>query len=385
MAKEDIYNFGPSDDFINSQAEMGQKTYEKQRYGRPQFGFPDISQDQVDRSRLLNVLLGAGAGVRASEGAAHPLAAIALGLGGGIQTGHNAQAQQQAAMIQRQKAEAQAAEDQLNMTPVGQVSPGMAKALKEKYGMDISDIPMGQFQKFSGLLQHSQDLENKMALIQARATQAASRGAMSPEARKLLSEISGIPEDQLPSKISEATGLGLTPKPMSTEMLKTASNIADGASDLRRAIEIYDRVDDKTRKLAAVKGVTGRAVRIANEDAQALNRLVGNAADVLTRQRTGAGLNQNEEAYYGNLLNDFYRSGGQNREALVNFLAFYDKIQTEIQSGQRGPGTHLLQRGRQQATATQGAGRVNDSPVGSIATSGGKRYQKVQGGWKELK
>lgn len=163
------YGYGPSDEYIKSQTAKGQKTYEKQRYGRPQFSFPDVSQSDVDRDRLLNVLMGASAGVRAAQGAESPFGAAAAGLGGGIQSFRAAQAQQQAAAIQRRQIEAQEAEDQLNMLPVGQVSPQMAKALQSKYGMDVSEIPMGQFQKFSGLLQHTNDLEKQLTLIQARA------------------------------------------------------------------------------------------------------------------------------------------------------------------------------------------------------------------------
>ena len=216
MAKEDIYNFGPSDDFINSQAESGQKTYEKQRYGRPQFGFPDISQDQVDRSRLLNVLMGAGGGIRAAEGAGSPLAALAMGLGGGIQTGQAAQAQQQAAQLQRRQLEAQAAEEQLNQTPVGQISPGLAKSLQAKYGMDISDIPMGQFQKFSGLLQHSQDLENKLALLQAGGEQkkaTAKAGSATKEESRLRAQLQTLTKDYRTVRDSYNTVLSVGSKP----------------------------------------------------------------------------------------------------------------------------------------------------------------------------
>ena len=216
MAKEDIYNFGPSDDFINSQAESGQKTYEKQRYGRPQFGFPDISQDQVDRNRLLNVLMGASGGIRAAEGAGSPLAALAMGLGGGIQTGQAAQAQQQAAQLQRRQLEAQATEDQLNQTPVGQVSPGIAKALQAKYGMDISDIPMGQFQKFSGLLQHSQDLENKLMLLQAGGEQKKAQakvGSAPKEEARLRGQLQALTKDYRTVRDSYNTVLSVGSKP----------------------------------------------------------------------------------------------------------------------------------------------------------------------------
>ena len=161
MATED-YDFGPPDEVINSQSEGGKKTYDKQRYGRPQFSFPNISQDQVDKNRLLDVLLGAGAGARAAEGAAHPGAAMIMGLSGGVQSARASQAQ-------RDAADRQAAKDRLDFAPVGAVAPSMAKALMDKYGMDVSEIPMGEFQKFAGLLKHTDDLEKQLILIKARA------------------------------------------------------------------------------------------------------------------------------------------------------------------------------------------------------------------------
>lgn len=159
---------GPDNDHIQAMSSQGQKTYEKARYGRPQFGFPDVSQDQVDRGRLFDVLMGAGAGAEAGAGSASPFGALARGLSGGIQTSRSAQAQREASALQRRKMDTEDAEQMLNMAPVGQVSPVMAKALMDKYGMDVSDIPMGQFQKFSGLLTKADDMEKQLALIQAR-------------------------------------------------------------------------------------------------------------------------------------------------------------------------------------------------------------------------
>lgn len=383
------FGYGPSDAFINAQSEQGQKAYERQRYGRPRFQFPDISQEQVDRNRLLNVLMGASGGVQAASGAANPLAAIALGLGGGIQAGQASQAQQQAAQLAKTQQEQAAmlnegkiAEDMLNQAPVGQVSPKIAEALKMKYGMDVADIPMGQFQKFAGLLQHSNDLERKMMEIQARARQAAT-GDLSPQALKMLSETSGIPVEELRGmKRQEVTALGLSPKPLTGEALKTYNNVSDGANDLRQAISLYDTLKPEQIKLASVQGVKGKAVRIMDEDAQRLNRLVANASDILARQRTGAAINMKEEEYYNGLLNSFYSSRGQNKEALVKFLGFYEQVQRELEAGQRGAGSQVIMRGRQRAQESQAK---TYSQTATNPQTGQKIGLNAQGQWEVIK
>jgi len=151
----------PSDDNIFSAQNQGKALAEKQRYGASRFSFPDISVSQDTRDRLFNVLMGGTAGVAAAQGAIDPIQALALGVGGGLGA-----TQAQDVRAAQQKTQQELAIQQLDITPVGQVSPQIVQALQEKYGMDISDIPMGQFQKFSGLIQRSDDLEQQNAAFQ---------------------------------------------------------------------------------------------------------------------------------------------------------------------------------------------------------------------------
>lgn len=335
------YVYGPDDSYINSQAAQGQKTYEKQRYGRPRFGFPNISQDQVDRDRLLNALLGASAGAQAANTAAHPLAALAMGLGGGISASQAGDMR-----AQRQKVQQGLQEEQLNLTPVGQAAPGMVGALRNKYGMDVSEIPLGQFQKFSGLLQHSQDLEKQMLLIRARAQQRG--GELTPQARKLLAEITGLDESELKGITgSEAQKLGLTPRPLTEGMTKLLGNVRQGVANIGEAMPLIESADSVTFKLAAIQGMKGDVLRIRNPDAQRINRLLSNASDVLTRLRTGAALNRDEEVYYGKLLNNVLRSPEENKASIVELYNFFDRAEREIEAGQRGPGAKILKSGRE--------------------------------------
>lgn len=180
------------DSVLQRGIDQGQRTYQRQRYGRPQFGFPDISQDQVDRDRLFNALIGAGMGAQAGGQGLNPLAALAMGAGAGIsapQVG-DLRAKRQAAQLSLQ-------EEQLNQAPVGAVAPGMVQALQQKYGMDVSEIPMGQFQKFSGLLQRADDLEKQLLLISARGEQSrlSQRSGGAKEESRLRSELRTLTKD----------------------------------------------------------------------------------------------------------------------------------------------------------------------------------------------
>jgi hypothetical protein len=141
--------FGPPDEYINSQADVGRKAYDKQRYGRPQFGFPDISSDQVDKDRLLNALLGAGAGAQAGAQGLSPLAALAMGAAGGIKS----QNELNDLRTQRQMTQNKLTSEQLDLTPLAAISPGLADKFKTDYGIDVANMPLAHFKQIAPLLQ----------------------------------------------------------------------------------------------------------------------------------------------------------------------------------------------------------------------------------------
>lgn len=375
---------GPSDSYINAQSEKGQKDFERQRYGRPRFQFPDVSQEQTDRNRLLNVLMGMGQGAQAAQGAAGPFAAFGMGIGGGIQGARTAMAQQDAAQLakttQEQTAmlnEGKIAEEMLNQTPIGQVSPQITQFILDKHKIDISQMPMKYAKDYISLVQKEDDLEKQLAVIKAK-QEGGSAGDMSPQALRIASRLTGIPENELPRKRAELAALGLSPKPLTGETLKTYNNISDGALDLRQALDVYDKLTPEQIKLASIQGTKGKVFRALDEDAQKLNRLVANAADILSRQRTGAAINTNEERYYGALLNDFYSSKGQNRESLAKFLAFYEKVQGEMELGMRGPGVVILNKQRMASTTPAGPALAPAAGMVTLIAPNGEPFQVPQ-------
>lgn len=306
------------------------------------------------QNTLLSALLGLQAGTKAAAQTSQlqsPFVGLLAGLGASAQVPGQVE---------------EMGIEKIGNRPVDEVSPILVQEFPE-----LSGVPLSLVHKISPLLSRQADIKSKFAMLRERASQAHGRGDLSPQARKLLSEISGIPENELIGLSGiEAQRLGITPRALSGEQEKVYQNISQGANDLERALDLFDKVDTTTRKAAAVSGIKGKALRgvTMNEQAQELSRLVDNASDVLTRQRTGAALNNYEVDYYTGLLNDWRRSDGENRKALVDFLQFYRKVMSEIESGQRGSGTRVLQRerGRQENAASVAgpASQAKADPLG---------------------
>lgn len=338
------YGFGPSDDFISSQTAKGLKTYEKQRYGRPQFSFPDISQDQVDKDRLLNVLMGAGAGVQAAGNAANPFAAAALGLGGGIQSARSNQAQQEAsriAMAQNEQAamlnEGKIAEQQLDMMPLGQVSPGLADSLKAQYGMDVADMPLGRFKQISPLLQTQVKAEEARKMFAANAELRKELANASPAMQAIMEAGMGLPPGT--ARTLKTAELGALkeqgPKPLTAELLKLKENAQDGITSISTALDLYKKSPQAVKLLGTYKGFGSDVLRAVSPEAQEFARNVDKATDVITRIRTGAALNTHEQVFYNGLVTKITQSNGQNVKAMEELLSFYQKIDADISSGKR--------------------------------------------------
>lgn len=347
MALEDQfkdYGYGPSDDFINDQTEQGQKTYEKQRYGRPRFSFPDISNDEVDRNRLLNVLLGGSAGIQASASGASPLASFALGLGGGIQSVRQHQAAQEAARFQRAQqeqtltlGEGRIAEQQLDATPLGQISPNMAAKLKEQYGMDVADMPLGRFKQISPLLQTQVKADEARKMFAANAGLRKDLANSSPAIQALFELQNNLPPGTLRSmKTAELGALKEgAAKPLSAELLKLKENAQDGITSISNALDIYKKSPQSVKLLGTYKGFGADVLRTASPEAQEFARSVDKTTDVVTRIRTGAALNAKEQEFYTGLVTKITQSNGQNIKAMEELLKFYEKINADIDAGRR--------------------------------------------------
>ena len=323
-------DFGPSDEYINTQAAAGRKTYDRVRTGKPQFGFPDISSDQVDRDKILNLLLGASAGARASQDAASPFGALAMGLGGGVSA-------PQAGDIRakRQAVQNQLTEEQINLTPVEHISPGIVQAYPELQG-----VPVGVIQKITPLLQTQEKAKQAQMMFTQNAALRRELASASPAIQALFEVQNGLPAGSLRSlKASEEAALkDQAGKPLSAELLKLKENANDGIKSLTNALSIFDKAGQSTKTLGAYGGPGGDVLRATDEQAQELRRELLKATDVVTRIRTGAALNQQEQVFYNGLVNKVLQSNGQNRKSMVDLLNFYQKINSDIDSGKRNSG-----------------------------------------------
>ena len=249
---------GPNDYFVNQAQQNAQKDYERQRSGPAQFTYPDISASQGTRDLLLNALMGAGAGVTAANDIQNPFAAGLAGLAGGISAPRNQdlRARRQAAQNQLQEQQYSLAEQQLNATPVGQVSPGIVQALKDKYNMDVSEIPMGQFQKFSGLLQHSDDLEKQLFLLRARAGLADNKNNLTLEEAKLYQKSYKIPAEFLVGKdkgVVNQQVIGFRP------FQKQAQALMQAQITINNLKGDWDKISNQVGVSGGVRGAIGKA------------------------------------------------------------------------------------------------------------------------------
>lgn len=340
------------DAFIAQQKAKGEELRDKQ--SRPRFAGtePPFSSGQ---NVLLHALLGLQAGTKAgiqTSPLQSPLVSLLAGLGAGAKV---------------PGAVEEMGIEKLGNRPVDEISPALVQEFPELQG-----VPLSLVHKISPLLSRQADIKSRFALLREKATQAHGRGELSPQARKLLSEISGVPEDELIGLSGiEAQRLGLTPRPLAGDQLKLLENVRQGMGNISDALPIIDSSDALTFKLAAIQGVKGDAVRIGNTNAQAINRLLSSASDILTRLRTGAALNQNEEKYYGNLLNNILRDPAQNRQSISELYEFFQRAEQEIQAGQRGPGSKLLKQSRE--AKKDSAPSASTQPVEKpIALSGDK-------------
>lgn len=334
------YGYGPSDSFISEQVAQGQKTYDKQRYGKPQFGFPDVSNEQVSRDRLLSVLLGASAGANAAGNAQHPLAAIAMGLGGGIGS------QNQLADLQahRQAQEMQLRNQQLDLTPLGEISPGLSEKLRMDYGMDVSNMPLGHFKQISPLLQGQVKAQEATKMFLASTEAKKLFATASPEAQLVLEKLVD-PEGKLPVgwsknfKTSELSPMisavnAKGQRQMPAAVIELQANTKEGIKSIDRAMELFKTATPQER-LAAMSG-DGRianAARTLSPVSQELNNNLKAATDVITRIRTGAALNKEEQVFYDNLVASFWRSGAQNEASMQKLKSFFQDVQNNINSG----------------------------------------------------
>jgi hypothetical protein len=327
-----------SDSRAEEQTQIGARLLRQQSEGRPRFSFPDISGRPSVRNTLLNALIGAQQGSTAALDAARlgdpTAAALAGALGGFAGAAQRPAEQLEQQMLQRQ-AQLQMAE--LELTPIEQISPAIVARFPFLEG-----TPMGMVNRISPLVTAS---ERTLAAKEAFNQNAALRRELeqaSPAVRAFVEASLEL----APGTIQKAGGLKkgevgsllAAQKPLSAEILKVKTNVDDGTKSLESALKIFDRASESTRKKSAVGGIAGRALRIGDEDAQELNRLVSVATDVITRQRTGAALNEAEQEFYSSLVNDVTRTSGQNRKAMEDLLLFYRKVSTQIEDGRRRPG-----------------------------------------------
>lgn len=124
---------------------------------------------------------------------------------------------------------------------------------------------------------------------------------------------------------AKATG----PKPLNTEQAKAVAAAKDG-------VEAIDRMQELLKRKPEVFRRAGDLLSIGDKDSQAFTRDKKIAADAITRIRTGAALNKQEEEFYPSLISTIFSNTEIVPENLDLLKNFYGTLQDEINSGLRG-------------------------------------------------
>lgn len=177
---------------------------------------------------------------------------------------------------------------------------------------------------------------------------------------------------------------GLSSKRMilSGETVKLVTNARSGMVSLERMAEVMGRRPEIYRY--ARPGVIGTlgsfASSFADEgEAQSYQRDFMEASDVITRLRTGAALNRNEEVYYPKLIATILthpKTAMENVEKLKNF---FQQVGDEIESGKRTPGGDGRYASIQGGSVAGGGASSAQIPTGMIRLKSGKMYDPATG------
>lgn len=314
-----------SDKFIKEQSSIGQDLYDKQRNGPPrEFPVASVAGSPSLRDALITGLLGLHAGTQAGVETAK-LGSPGVGLLAGLGAGAVVPSQLEQMKLQH-----------MQSLPVEQVSPGLVEAHPELQG-----VPLGIVHQLQPFILSKDRLDNAKQMFINNASLRMEMAKASPAMQAFFESQMGMQPGTLASlKAAEEGGLkaGVAGGKMSPETLKLLENSKDGMDSISKAKDIISRTTDATLKKAALGGKLGDIARLGDEDAQALHTYLKNAADVITRLRTGAALNKNEEEYYGKIVNDFFKTGKVNREQIDRLDQFFQTVKADIEAGKRGAG-----------------------------------------------
>lgn len=159
---------------------------------------------------------------------------------------------------------------------------------------------------------------------------------LSPQELEILSQQTGIsPEFLSQVKRSSISLLGLTPKPMSSESAKNVATAESGIRQIDKLMEFYRTSPNARMVLSKIGGIGAEAAVVGDTEAQKILNASQEAADTITRLRTGAALNREEEIYYGNLLRNRWKTLGGQLDSLNNVKQFLESVYEDLQTGKR--------------------------------------------------
>lgn len=347
------------------------------------------------RNRVQAALGAFGQGVQASQGfnrgqaAPDAFGSFLAGATGGLGA---PSAQDIAAAEAKRNAEVQMA--QLESTPIDDVSPDLVATHPELKG-----IPLGMINKLAPFIQRADKATRVISRPMAENIAKAQSWMTPQQQAELANRISGMDVEDarlmIPAeprreqndttltdqeqnaigksmrgeKLSQADLKGLRPQvlaqlslkpiPLSAESAKASANALSGIQQINVALNVLKGGKSGKMDIFAANMKPGwlgdtAASMFGSEKAQTLRTAVKEAGDVITRLRTGAALNTQEEKYYGNLLLGFMRGDEGNINSLTVVQNFLKNVENQVRNGRRIPG--LVEGG--QPTFVEGEGPI---------------------------
>lgn len=209
-------------------------------------------------------------------------------------------------------------------------------------GIPISGEKAGEFYTTKALLREKVRLKPGPF-----GTQSALRSGFARE-EELISLFPEIPRDQLYTppvsevshrRLVKAQNLqGIAPKSLTPEQVKVIGNVDQGVQAIDRMLLLLEKRPEIFRKGSFDWNLLNKIATAGDVEAQAFVRDRYIVSDVITRLRTGAALNQQEQEFYPGLISTIFSSEEIVPENLNILKDFYTQVSYEIKAGIRIPG-----------------------------------------------
>lgn len=231
------------------------------------------------------------------------------------------------------------------------------KAMEMGQQRELKEAELSQEAKLRG---RGLDIEQQRANQMGRG----GHGAIPAEDfNRLVGEEAFAPGTMVTPQMRIAFGFGKKNQQLPAKSAEMIANLESGKDSINVMRRILGGPKGALRKAKA--GTFGaRLWSIGDTEAQDLGKAAGEAADVLTRARTGAALNKDEQDYYGRLFLSVLDTEETTKRALDRYEKLFDETQALMKQGRGGTESKTAFLGRLSGSFKGGSGAGPEQAVG---------------------